>query len=108
MDLLDEVVGPADWADRLPTVLGPTEAAGPPCAAGRADLDVGDVGLVGPGTGDNMAAALGIGLAPGQACVSIGTSGTVYARSDGRWPTRRARWPGSPTPPAASSPWPAP
>ena len=83
VDLLDDVVGPADWADRLPTVLGPTEAAGPPCTAGRADLDVGDVDLVGPGTGDNMAAALGIGLAPGQACVSIGTSGTVYARSDG-------------------------
>jgi len=83
VDLLDEVVGSADWVERLPTVLGPTEAVGPPWAAGRADLDVGDVELVGPGTGDNMAAALGIALVPGQACVSIGTSGTVYARSDG-------------------------
>ncbi|HEY5108889.1 MAG TPA: xylulokinase [Acidimicrobiales bacterium] len=82
VDLLDEVVGPADWAGRLPAVLGPTEPAGTMSADGRAGLDIGDVELVGPGTGDNMAAALGIGLAPGQACVSIGTSGTVYARSD--------------------------
>ena len=81
-DLLDDVVGPADWADRLPQVLGPTAPAGPPSLAGSEGLDIGPFDLVGAGTGDNMAAALGIGLAPGQACVSLGTSGTVYARSD--------------------------
>jgi xylulokinase len=31
------------------------------------------------GTGDNMGAALGLGLAPGEVAVSIGTSGTAYA-----------------------------
>jgi xylulokinase len=31
------------------------------------------------GTGDNMGAALGLGLAEGQVVVSIGTSGTAYA-----------------------------
>jgi xylulokinase len=31
------------------------------------------------GTGDNMAAALGLGLAEGDVAVSIGTSGTAYA-----------------------------
>jgi xylulokinase len=82
VDLLDEMVGPADWAGRLPTVLGPIEPAGPMSADGRATLDIGDVELVGPGTGDNMAAALGIGLRPGQTCISIGTSGTVFTRSD--------------------------
>jgi len=81
-DLLDEVVGPAPWGERLPTVLGPTEVVGPVGGAGAVGLDIGPVGVVGPGTGDNMAAALGVGLAPGQACLSIGTSGTVYARSD--------------------------
>lgn len=81
VDLLGEMVGPADWAGRLPTVLGPVETAGPMSADGRAALDIGDVELVGAGTGDNMAAALGIGLTPGQTCVSIGTSGTVFARS---------------------------
>ena len=34
------------------------------------------------GTGDNMAAALGVGLAVGDVAVSIGTSGTVYSVSD--------------------------
>jgi len=75
--LLDEFVGPADWADRLPRVLGPTEPAGPP--AGASGTGLASVEVVGPGTGDNMAAALGLGLAPGQVCVSIGTSGTVHA-----------------------------
>jgi len=81
-DLLDDAVGPADWSARLPTVLGPVEAAGALDAGGRDGLGIGPVEVVGPGTGDNMAAALGIGLRPGQACISLGTSGTAYARSD--------------------------
>jgi xylulokinase len=80
IDLLDDVVDRADWSERLPTVLGPTESAGPTGRPGSSDLDIGEVEVVGPGTGDNMAAALGIGVAEGQACLSIGTSGTVYAR----------------------------
>ena len=80
-DLLEQVVGPADWPALLPEVLGPTEAAGPVGADGSAGLDVGAIGVVGPGTGDNMAAALGLGLTAGRACVSIGTSGTAYACS---------------------------
>jgi xylulokinase len=34
--------------------------------------------LVAAGTGDNMGAALGIGLEPGDVVVSLGTSGTVF------------------------------
>jgi len=34
-----------------------------------------------PGTGDNMAAGLGLGLERGGAVVSVGTSGTVFTRS---------------------------
>lgn len=61
----------------LPAVLGPGEQAGTvrdglPLAAGA---------LVAAGTGDNAAAALGLGLTPGQAVLSLGTSGTVYAVS---------------------------
>jgi len=33
------------------------------------------------GTGDNMAAGLGLGLEPGEAVVSLGTSGTAFTRS---------------------------
>jgi xylulokinase len=68
----------------LPTVLGPDEAAGTvrPDAAG--ELGLGSDVLVGPGTGDNMAAALGLGLVPGQAAMSLGTSGTLYATTPQR------------------------
>lgn len=59
---------------RLPRVLAPAEAAGTARAAG-----VSSAALVGPGTGDNMAAALGIGAAPGDVVVSVGTSGVVSA-----------------------------
>jgi xylulokinase len=38
--------------------------------------------VIGAGTGDNMAAALGLGLVPGDVVVSLGTSGTVFAVSD--------------------------
>lgn len=37
---------------------------------------------IAPGTGDNMAAALGLGLKPGEAVISLGTSGTAYVRAD--------------------------
>ena len=40
--------------------------------------------LVGPGTGDNMGAALGLGLRPGTPVVSLGTSGTAYMVSPAR------------------------
>lgn len=36
---------------------------------------------IAPGTGDNMAAALGLGLGSGEAVVSLGTSGTAYCQS---------------------------
>ncbi|QGK70769.1 xylulokinase [Allosaccharopolyspora coralli] len=56
---------------RTPTVLGPGEVAGE-TPSGR---------VVSAGTGDNMGAALGLDLAPGDVVVSIGTSGTVFASS---------------------------
>jgi xylulokinase len=56
----------------LPRVLGPHERAG------RTSSGI----LVGPGTGDNAGAALGLGAGPGDVVISIGTSGTVFAVSD--------------------------
>ncbi|HET9008099.1 MAG TPA: xylulokinase [Actinomycetes bacterium] len=38
--------------------------------------------VLAPGTGDNMAAALGLGARPGDVVVSVGTSGTVFAVSE--------------------------
>jgi xylulokinase len=40
----------------------------------------GDI-VVGPGTGDNMGAALGLALQEGDVAISLGTSGTVFAVS---------------------------
>ena len=48
-------------------------------AAAAARLGLPEGALVGPGTGDNMGAALGLGLAPGEPAISLGTSGTAYA-----------------------------
>jgi xylulokinase len=53
----------------VPTVLGPSQAAGEGARGAR----------LGPGTGDNAAAALGVGAVAGDVVVSIGTSGTVFS-----------------------------
>lgn len=62
---------------RLPEVHAPHEAAGGLSAAAASVLDLPPGITVGPGTGDNMAAAIGIGAEPGEIVVSLGTSGTV-------------------------------
>jgi len=56
----------------IPRVLEPSVPAGH-TASGL---------LVGAGTGDNMGAALGMDLSPGDVVVSLGTSGTVFAIHD--------------------------
>ena len=56
----------------LPRVLGPAES-GPSMPSGA---------LLGPGTGDNAGAALGLGAVAGDVVVSIGTSGVACAVAD--------------------------
>ncbi|MCP9211903.1 xylulokinase [Streptomyces sp. NEAU-Y11] len=68
--------------DALPRVLRHGEAAG--TVRDLPDLPLPGGALVATGTGDNMAAALGLGLRPGQPVLSLGTSGTVYAVSERR------------------------
>ena len=55
----------------LPRVAGPGEAIGE-TATGI---------VLGPGTGDNMGAALALDVSPGDVVVSLGTSGTAFAGS---------------------------
>jgi xylulokinase len=71
-------------ATMLPRVLGPTEPAGRVTAAAAAATGLPAGAIVGPGTGDNMGAALGLGLRPGVPVVSLGTSGTAYMVSSTR------------------------
>ena len=70
LDLLRHATDGADLA--VPRVAAPTEVVGH-TASGIA---------VAPGTGDNMGAALGLGLGAGDVVVSLGTSGTAFARHD--------------------------
>ena len=71
--------GPTASPRARPVRVGRPADTGP----GRRHSASGASAVVGPGTGDNMAAALGCRTGPrARACVSLGTSGTVYARSD--------------------------
>ncbi|ADP85004.1 xylulokinase [Pseudofrankia inefficax] len=60
----------------LPRVAAPSEVVGE--AARLAPPGA----LLAPGTGDNMAAALGLAPEPGDVVVSLGTSGTIFATSE--------------------------
>ncbi|GAA3035934.1 xylulokinase [Kitasatospora albolonga] len=60
---------------QLPQVLPPGARVG----VVRPGTPLREGALVATGTGDNMAAALGLGLEPGRPVLSLGTSGTVYA-----------------------------
>ncbi|MYS24132.1 xylulokinase [Streptomyces sp. DvalAA-14] len=65
-DLLERAFG---HQVALPEVLAPAEPAG----------QTPEGLLISAGTGDTMAAALGLGLGPGDAVVSLGAGGTVFA-----------------------------
>jgi xylulokinase len=82
LTLVDEA---RDWEGMLPEVLGPLETAGALTRRAAEELGLASPGgrtIVAAGTGDNMGAALGIGLSLGDVVISLGTSGTVYALSD--------------------------
>ncbi|HLF44174.1 MAG TPA: xylulokinase [Acidimicrobiia bacterium] len=68
----------------LPDIVAPGDRAG--VVSGEASEATGvPAGTpVAGGTGDNMGAALGLGLRPGRPVVSLGTSGTIYAVSESR------------------------
>ena len=70
-DVLSIIDKDRDWSTAVPRVAAPGEVVGHWNGA-----------KVACGTGDNMAAALGLGLEPGVAVLSLGTSGTAYAVSD--------------------------
>ncbi|CAN5378924.1 xylulokinase [soil metagenome] len=69
-DVLAVIDRERDWTSVVPRVAAPDEVVGSWNGV-----------AVAPGTGDNMGAALGLALAPGDAGISIGTSGTVFTRS---------------------------
>ena len=70
-DVLGFIDHERDWVDVVPRVADPLEVVGEWRGA-----------KVAVGTGDNMGAALGLGLTVGQAVVSLGTSGTAFTVAD--------------------------
>jgi xylulokinase len=67
-----------------PALLPEVVPGGTPAGTVRAGSALREGALVAAGTGDNMAAALGLGLRPGVPVLSLGTSGTVFAVTRGR------------------------
>jgi xylulokinase len=67
-DLLELALG---HVPQLPRVAAPHEVVG----------ETSHGAVLAPGTGDNMAAALALDLAPGDVVMSLGTSGTAFALS---------------------------
>jgi xylulokinase len=65
----------------VPAVLGADESAGEVSPEAAATLRLRPDTRVAAGSGDNMAAALGVGAREGEVVVSLGTSGTVFAVS---------------------------
>ncbi len=77
-----EMVDPErDWAAALPEVLGPEESAGTLTPGAAAELGLSPGVVVGPGGGDQHAAAVGLGITPSDVVYAFGTSGVVYATS---------------------------
>ena len=72
-DLLRLVEPSIAWDALVPEVLAPDASAGEWKGMGV---------MLAAGTGDNMAAALGLGLRPGDLVLSFGTSGTAFTVSD--------------------------
>jgi xylulokinase len=74
---LAELAAPGlDWERLVPTIIGSGEAAAEvPVVAGVDNLAG---AIVGAGSGDNMTAALGLGIRDGDTVISLGTSGTAY------------------------------
>lgn len=79
-ELLEQFFG---TVPSLPSVIGSSDAGGnllPQWSVGGGG-STGSSGsaVVGAGAGDNAGAALGLGIAPGEVVISVGTSGTVFA-----------------------------
>jgi xylulokinase len=80
-ELLSEVGIDVDNIE-FPRVAEPFESIGSVTNAALLDLGLTPTCIVAPGSGDNMCASLGLGVAPDDLVVSLGTSGTAYSVSN--------------------------
>jgi len=73
---LASLATPGIDSNKLPAIVESAQAVGKITQGPFSELNG---AVVGPGTGDNMAAALGLGVEEGDIVISLGTSGTVYS-----------------------------
>jgi xylulokinase len=78
LDFLRLVDPDRDWAQALPRVHSPSEPVGTLTTAAAAELGLSPRVLVGPGGGDQQAAAVGLGILPSDVVYTFATSGVVY------------------------------
>lgn len=77
--LADLAVSDVDWEAVLPEIIGSSEGSG--LVQHIDGLEALQGAVVGAGSGDNMTAALGMGIREGDVIISFGTSGTLYGRT---------------------------
>ena len=70
-----------DWSSVLPRVLGPSEAAGNVSTVVADEIGIARGAIVGAGSGDQHAGAVGLGAENGDIVFVFGTSGVVYGFS---------------------------
>ena len=80
-DILTLVDDQRDWASMLPSVAGPVDAAGTMTNQAARATGFPEGIMVGPGANDQPVAALALGVVGDDVIISLGTSGTVSARS---------------------------
>lgn len=80
--LLEMVDTDLQWEPMLPALAGPNDIVGTVSRAAARHTGLHAGIPVAPGCNDNPASALGLGLRPSDLCISLGTSGTVFAHSD--------------------------
>lgn len=81
LDLLALVDNRVDWSPRLPRIAGPNQCVGRVTAGAAEATGIPEGALVGPGANDQPVNALALGLREEDVLISLGTSGTVCARS---------------------------
>lgn len=79
--ILDLVDADRDWPSVLPRVLGPSEVAGEVSSGVADELGIARGAMVGAGSGDQHAGAVGLGVERGDIVFVFGTSGVVYGLS---------------------------
>lgn len=79
--LFADIDSTRDWSNALPEVLGPETAVSTISESAARQLGLSREVVVGPGTGDQMAAGIGLGIHEGDFVFSIGTSAVIFTVS---------------------------